>query len=87
MTSQNTMGLTPPLGWISWNTFTWNINEKLIIEVADTFVSDGYKDAGYEYIVIDDCWSLKERDENGQLVRGTKIEKEKVELSGNRKSS
>ncbi|GAA0495792.1 hypothetical protein IRB23SM22_20170 [Alkalibacterium sp. s-m-22] len=68
MTSQNTMGLTPPLGWNSWNTFTWDINETLIKEVANTFVSDGYKDAGYEYIVIDDCWSLKERDENGQLV-------------------
>jgi len=40
----------------------------LIREVADTFVERGYKDAGYEYIVIDDCWSLKERDETGNLV-------------------
>ena len=58
----------PPLGWNSWNTFTWDINESLIKDMADLFVSDGYKDAGYEYIVIDDCWSLKERDENGRLV-------------------
>lgn len=56
------------MGWNSWNTFTWDINEQLIREIADVFVSDGYKDAGYEYIVIDDCWSLKERDANGYLV-------------------
>lgn len=62
------LGLTPPMGWNSWNTFTWDINEKLIQEVADTFITEGYKDAGYEYIVIDDCWSLKERDKDGNLV-------------------
>lgn len=62
------LGLLPPLGWNSWNTFTHEINESLIKEVADCFVEKGYKDAGYEYIVIDDCWSLKERDENGNFV-------------------
>lgn len=62
------LGLTPPMGWNSWNTFTWDINEELIRDVADLFVSEGYKDAGYEYIVIDDCWSLKERDSKGNLV-------------------
>lgn len=61
-------GMTPPLGWNSWNTFTWNINESLVKEVADVFVSEGLKDAGYEYIVIDDCWSEKKRDKNGNLV-------------------
>lgn len=61
-------GYLPPLGWNSWNTFTWDINEDLIKNVADVFVTEGYKDAGYEYIVIDDCWSLKERDADGKLV-------------------
>lgn len=61
-------GMLPALGWNSWNTFTWDINEQLIREVADLFVSEGYKDAGYEYIVIDDCWSLKQRDQDGKLV-------------------
>ena len=59
---------TPPMGWNSWNTFGKDISEKLIMEIADCMVNEGYKDAGYEYIVIDDCWSLKERDENGKLV-------------------
>jgi len=58
----------PPLGWNSWNTFGENIDEKLIMETTDVFIEKGYKEAGYEYIIIDDCWSLKERDENGRLV-------------------
>ncbi|MEK3686028.1 glycoside hydrolase family 27 protein [Paenibacillus sp. FSL R10-2736] len=68
MDKQQQLGLTPPMGWNSWNTFTWDINEQLIREAADTLVADGYKDAGYDYIVIDDCWSLKERDKDGKLV-------------------
>ena len=56
------------MGWNSWNTFGENINEQLIMETADAMVSTGLRDAGYEYVVIDDCWSLKERDENGDLV-------------------
>ena len=40
------LGITPPMGWNSWNTFTWEINDKLIREAADAFVSEGLKDAG-----------------------------------------
>lgn len=60
--------LTPPLGWNTWNTFGLTINEKLILESAETLISTGLRDAGYEYIVIDDGWSLKQRDENDRLV-------------------
>jgi alpha-galactosidase len=58
----------PPLGWNSWNTFGERISEALIHEMADCMVEQGYLQAGYEYLVIDDCWSLRERDENGLLV-------------------
>ena len=58
----------PPLGWNSWNTFGENINEQLIMETVDIMVKEGYRDAGYEYVVIDDCWALRERDENGRIV-------------------
>ena len=60
--------LTPPMGWNTWNTFGLEINEKLILESAQTMIDSGLRDAGYEYIVIDDGWSLKQRDENGRLV-------------------
>ena len=52
------MALTPPMGWNTWNTFKCNIDEKLIRESADVLVSSGMKDAGYEYVNIDDCWQL-----------------------------
>ena len=58
----------PPMGWNSWNTFGERIDEKLIFETADILVERGYKDAGYEYLIIDDCWALRERDEKGRLV-------------------
>lgn len=62
----------PPMGWNSWNTFTEKINEDLIKETADSMKEQGFLEAGYEYVVIDDCWSLKERDENGKLVADPK---------------
>ena len=43
----------PPMGWNSWNTFGDKINEQLIKEMADRIVEDGYRDLGYEYIIID----------------------------------
>lgn len=58
---------TPPMGWNSWNKFACNVSEKLIAGMADAMVSSGMKDAGYEYIVIDDCWQVS-RDENGEIV-------------------
>jgi alpha-galactosidase len=62
----------PPMGWNSWNTFGENISDALIRETADAMVETGLRDAGYEYLVIDDCWSLRERDENGSLVADPK---------------
>ena len=59
---------TPPMGWNSWNTFGDRIDEQMIMEMADAMVSTGLKEAGYEYLVIDDCWSEKKRDRNGRLV-------------------
>ena len=62
------LALTPPMGFNTWNTFAKNINEVLIMQTADTMVTNGMRDAGYTHIVLDDCWSLKERDTNGNLV-------------------
>lgn len=61
------LAATPPMGWNSWNKFGCSINEKLLMEMADAMVSSGMKDAGYEYIVIDDCWQVG-RDKDGNIV-------------------
>jgi alpha-galactosidase len=50
------LAMRPPMGWNTWNKFGCNISEKLIRSAADELVSTGMKDAGYEYLVIDDCW-------------------------------
>ena len=52
----------PPMGWNSWNTFGTNISDAVIREMADAFVALGLDKAGYEYLVIDDCWSEHDRD-------------------------
>ncbi len=61
------LALTPPMGWNSWNTFRCDIDEELIKETADAMVTNGMKEAGYEYINIDDCWQTV-RDSNGIIV-------------------
>lgn len=58
---------TPPMGWNSWNKFGCNVSEKLIMETADAMVLSGMKDAGYQYVVIDDCWQIA-RDSLGFIV-------------------
>src|SRR3954464_11741779 len=58
---------TPQLGWNSWNKFGCNVSEQMIRETADAMVSTGMKDAGYQYVNIDDCWH-GERDARGFIT-------------------
>ncbi len=59
---------TPPMGWNSWNTFAVSINEQLFKETVDIIVASGLKEAGYNYVVVDDGWEAMARDEGGNLV-------------------
>ncbi len=59
---------TPPMGWNSWNCFHTNINEAKIKAIADAMVRSGMKDAGYQYIVIDDGWMTRSRDPEGHII-------------------
>lgn len=65
------LAMTPPMGWNSWNKFGCDVSEKLLKETADAMVSSGLRDAGYEYIVIDDCWQIG-RDSMGFIVADPK---------------
>ena len=62
----NGLALTPPMGWNSWNKFGCNVNEQLIRRTADAMVDSGMKDAGYLYVVVDDCWQGS-RDGHGDI--------------------
>ncbi len=59
---------TPPMGWNSWNRFHGNVSEKLIKQIADGAKKNKLDEAGYKYLVIDDCWQANELGENGELA-------------------
>lgn len=58
---------TPPMGFNTWNRFGCDVSEELVRGIADAMVSSGMRDAGYEYLVIDDCWQV-DRGEDGRIV-------------------
>ncbi len=63
----NGLARTPPMGWNSWNHFGCNVSAKLIRDVADAMAASGMRDAGYQYVTIDDCWQVS-RDAGGVIV-------------------
>ncbi len=63
----NGVARTPPMGWNSWNHFGCDVSAQLIRETADAMVTSGLRDAGYQFVVIDDCWQTA-RDARGRLV-------------------
>ncbi|MET7702952.1 NPCBM/NEW2 domain-containing protein [Streptomyces sp. NPDC005485] len=58
------------MGFNNWNSTHCRaeFNETMVKGIADVFVSQGLKNAGYTYVNIDDCWALPNRDANGNLV-------------------
>jgi hypothetical protein len=57
-----------PMGWNSWNSFANIVNSHIIQEQAQALASNGMKEAGYEYVVIDEGWWLGERDAAGHII-------------------
>ena len=53
---KNSLALTPPMGWSSWNQFGDQIDEKLIIDTMNSMASNGLRDAGFVFINLDDGW-------------------------------
>jgi hypothetical protein len=64
----NGLAVTPPMGWNDWNAFGCNVSEPLVEQTAKVIATSGMKAAGYQYVNIDDCWSTKTRDADGNLV-------------------
>ncbi|MEV6792923.1 NPCBM/NEW2 domain-containing protein [Streptomyces sp. NPDC051320] len=66
----NGLALTPPMGFNNWNSTgcSSDFNETMVKGIADLFVDKGLKTAGYQYVNLDDCWALSQRDANGKLV-------------------
>ncbi|MFI6094767.1 NPCBM/NEW2 domain-containing protein [Lentzea sp. NPDC051213] len=64
------LALTPPMGFNNWNSTHCRaeFNEAMVKGIADIFVEKGLKDAGYQYVNLDDCWALPQRGPDGNLV-------------------
>ncbi|CAM5081093.1 unnamed protein product [Natator depressus] len=75
---ENGLMRVPPMGWLAWERFRCNtdcktdpdncISEKLFVDMIDCLADDGWKELGYVYVNIDDCWMAKKRDAKGQLI-------------------
>ena len=59
---------TPPLGWNSWNAFSCAVTESDIRDAADALVETGLREAGYEYVVVDDCLIATHPDADGRRL-------------------
>ncbi|MGH9529675.1 MAG: alpha-galactosidase [Terriglobales bacterium] len=68
---ENILAATPPMGWNSWNKFGCNVSEDLMRQIADAMVSSGMRDAGFQYVIIDDCWQVS-RDKDGNIIADSK---------------
>ncbi|MDE5972319.1 MAG: fimbrillin family protein [Muribaculaceae bacterium] len=68
--SNNLHQPTPHMGWQSWNVLETKVDEASIMGVADALADNGWADAGYNWLGIDDCWQSTDgsRDENGVPV-------------------
>jgi hypothetical protein len=55
------------MGWNSWNSFANVVNSQIVQQQAKALASNGMKEAGYEYVVIDEGWWLGERDAAGNI--------------------
>lgn len=64
----NGVGLTPAMGWNTWNHYGCDINESIIKENARKILDLGLDRLGYKFVNIDDCWLLSHRDSNGHLI-------------------
>lgn len=67
------VGLTPAMGWNSWNVWGLSVNEKKVEAAADVMVKNGLANHGWTYINIDDGWERPERAANGEIVPNSKF--------------
>ncbi len=63
----DTLQLTPPMGWNSWNVWGMAIDDAKVRAAADAFVSSGLIDHGWQFINIDDGWARSGEDPNRHI--------------------
>ena len=67
------IGLTPPMGWNSWNCWGLSVSQEKVMSSAAALINRGLADYGYAYINIDDAWEAEERAPDGRIVTNEKF--------------
>lgn len=68
----NTLSLTPPLGWNSWNCWGLSVSDEKIRQSAEAMKTSGLIDHGWTYINIDDGWEYM-HDKDGKILTNSKF--------------
>ncbi|KAK4579836.1 hypothetical protein LTR86_000037 [Recurvomyces mirabilis] len=66
--TENGLARTPQMGWNNWNTFACDVSESLLLETSQILIDYGLRDVGYNYVVLDDCWSAGRGADGYQIV-------------------
>ena len=63
------LAVSPPMGWNSWNWYgKQDINENIVRQTIDAMAKSEFKDAGYEYVIVDGGWRDTKLGPNGELL-------------------
>ena len=65
-----TIALTPPMGWNSWNVFAGEVSADKVKRAADAMVNIGLINHGWTYINIDDYWENNHQKKNDPTLQG-----------------
>ena len=67
------IGLTPPMGWNSWNCWGLSVSQEKVMASAAALINRGLADYGYAYMNIDDAWEAEERNPDGTIAANEKF--------------
>jgi hypothetical protein len=70
---EDKIGLTPPMGWNSWNCWALSVSQEKVMASAAALINKGLADYGYAYMNIDDAWEADERTPDGYIQANDKF--------------
>ena len=70
---EDKIGLTPPMGWNSWNCWALSVSQEKVMASAAALINKGLADYGYAYMNIDDAWEGEERTPEGYITANEKF--------------
>jgi len=68
-----TLALTPPMGWNSWNCWGLSVSDEKVRSSAQALIDKGLIDHGWTYINIDDGWQAAQRAPDSSVVPNEKF--------------